>query len=61
MSTFDLVAQFPVNVESYTLEGLEQAVSSNFVRRTTVIHLRGGGEEGVGEDVTYEAEEQARF
>ena len=36
-------------------------MSSDFVRHTTVIHLRGAGEEGVGEDVTYEAEEQARF
>jgi L-alanine-DL-glutamate epimerase-like enolase superfamily enzyme len=30
-------------------------VSSEFERKSTVIHLRGGGEEGVGEDVTYEA------
>jgi hypothetical protein len=31
-------------------------VSSGFERLTTVIRLRGGGEEGVGEDVTYEGE-----
>lgn len=61
MATYDLVSQLPVTVEAYELEGLEQAVSSAFVRRTTVIHLRGGGEEGVGEDVIYDAEEQERF
>jgi L-alanine-DL-glutamate epimerase-like enolase superfamily enzyme len=61
MSTFDLVSELPVLVEGYELEGLEQAVSSDFVRHTTVIRLRGGGEEGLGEDVTYDAEEQVRF
>ena len=30
-------------------------MSSDFTRATTVIHLRGGGHEGVGEDVTYDA------
>src|SRR5207247_10818969 len=30
-------------------------VSSNFTRVTTVIQVRGAGEEGVGEDVTYDA------
>ena len=32
-------------------------VSSGFERLSTVIRLRGGGMDGVGEDVTYEAEE----
>jgi hypothetical protein len=50
-----------VLVEGYELEGLVQPVSSDFVRHTTVIHLLGGEEEGVGEDVTYDTEEQARF
>jgi L-alanine-DL-glutamate epimerase-like enolase superfamily enzyme len=61
MSTYSLVADLPVVVDSYALEGLEQSVSSDFVRRTTVVHLRGGGEEGIGEDVVYDAEDQARF
>ena len=60
MSTYALVADLPVVVESYELEGLEQPVSSDFVRRTTVVHLYGGGEEGVGEDVVYDAEDQLR-
>jgi hypothetical protein len=61
VSTYSLFAELPVVVESYALEGLEQAVSSDFVRRTTVIRLRGAGEEGVGEDVIYDAEDQLRF
>jgi len=61
VSLYSLIADLPVTVQSYELEGLEQGVSSDFVRRTTVIHLRGGGEEGVGEDVIYDAEDQLRF
>ena len=30
-------------------------MSSDFERKSTVIHLRGAGEEGLGEDVTYDA------
>jgi len=54
MSTYELVAELPVQVEDYELEGLVRDVSSDFTRKSTVIHLRGGGEEGVGEDVVYE-------
>ncbi|MEA2219877.1 MAG: hypothetical protein QOJ35_2503 [Solirubrobacteraceae bacterium] len=54
MSTYDLVADLPVSIEGYELEGLVQNVSSDFERKTTVVHLRGAGEEGVGEDVVYE-------
>ena len=55
MSTYDLVADLPVSIERYELEGLVRDVSSDFTRKSTVIHLHGGGEEGVGEDVVYEA------
>jgi hypothetical protein len=61
MSTYSLVAGLPVVVDAYALEGLAQQVSSEFVRRTTVVHLHGGGEVGVGEDVVYDAEDQLRF
>jgi hypothetical protein len=57
MATFDRVSQFALEVDSYELAALERPVSSGFVRHTTVVTLRGGGEEGVGEDVTYEAAE----
>jgi L-alanine-DL-glutamate epimerase-like enolase superfamily enzyme len=55
VSTYDLIADLPLEIDEYTLEGLELEVSSDFTRRSTVIHMRGGGEEGVGEDVTYDA------
>ena len=54
MSTYDLVADLPVRIDDYDLEGLVQSVSSDFERKSTIIHLRGGGEEGLGEDVVYE-------
>jgi L-alanine-DL-glutamate epimerase-like enolase superfamily enzyme len=55
VSTYAKVVELPVEVESYELEPHELEVSSEFTRLTTVIRLRGGGEEGVGEDVTYDA------
>ncbi len=58
MATYDAVRDLPLEIESYALEGREVAVSSEFTRRTTVIHLEGGGHEGVGEDVTYDGEAQ---
>jgi L-alanine-DL-glutamate epimerase-like enolase superfamily enzyme len=60
MSTYDLVASLPLEVDSYELEGLTSEVSSGFTRRTTVVSLHGRGETGVGEDVTYDAEEHER-
>jgi L-alanine-DL-glutamate epimerase-like enolase superfamily enzyme len=56
MPLYDLVADLPLVVDGYGLEGLERTVSSGFTRKSTVIRLRGGGEEGAGEDVTYDAE-----
>jgi hypothetical protein len=60
MSTYAHVADLPLTIESYALEGLARTVSSGFERRSTTFHLRGAGEEGIGEDVTYEADDQAR-
>jgi hypothetical protein len=55
VSTYARVADLPLEVESYDLEPLELEVSSEFTRCTTVIRLHGGGHEGVGEDVDYDA------
>jgi hypothetical protein len=55
MATFDRLAHLPVQIDSYSLEGLEAQVSSEFTRLSTVIRVSGAGEEGVGEDVTYDA------
>jgi L-alanine-DL-glutamate epimerase-like enolase superfamily enzyme len=57
-ATWELLAELPVRIDGYELEPLQTAFSSEFVRKTTVIHLHGGGEEGVGEDVTYAVEDQ---
>jgi L-alanine-DL-glutamate epimerase-like enolase superfamily enzyme len=57
VSTFDLLADLPLQVDGYTLEGLKQNVSSGFERLSTVVHLQGAGEEGVGEDVVYDSED----
>jgi hypothetical protein len=54
MGTFDALAGLPLEIEGYELEGLELSLPG-FERLVTVIHIRGGGEEGLGEDVTYDA------
>jgi len=58
MSTWDLLAELPVTIGDYSLSGLEENVSSDFERKSTVITLRGGGLAGSGEDVTYDAVDQ---
>jgi hypothetical protein len=58
MATYDGVRDLPLEIESYRLEGLQVQASPEFTRVTTVIHLEGGGHEGVGEDVTYSSEDQ---
>ena len=57
MTTFEKLADLPLEVDGYTLEGLRADVSSGFERLTTVVHLTGAGLEGVGEDVVYQAED----
>jgi L-alanine-DL-glutamate epimerase-like enolase superfamily enzyme len=54
MPLYERVAGIPLRIEEVELERLELRVSDEFTRVTTVVHLRGGGEEGVGEDVTYD-------
>jgi L-alanine-DL-glutamate epimerase-like enolase superfamily enzyme len=53
-----LIADLPVQIDAYSLDGLELHVSDEFTRLTTVIRLEGAGHEGVGEDVTYDALDQ---
>ncbi len=57
MTTFAALADLPLVVEDYTLEERSLDVG-HFTRITTVVHLRGAGHEGVGEDVVYEEEDQ---
>jgi L-alanine-DL-glutamate epimerase-like enolase superfamily enzyme len=60
VAVYERLAELPLVVGSYELEPLERQVSSEFARLSTVIHLRGAGEEGVGEDVTYDPDDQRR-
>jgi len=54
MPTFDALADLPLEIEGYELQGLELRIPG-FERLSTVIHVWGGGEDGLGEDVTYDA------
>ncbi|HYX88881.1 MAG TPA: hypothetical protein VE753_05890 [Gaiellaceae bacterium] len=53
-------AELPLEIEAYELERLERGVTRGFTRVTTVVHLRGWGEEGLGEDVTWYTEAHDR-
>jgi L-alanine-DL-glutamate epimerase-like enolase superfamily enzyme len=54
VSLYERIAGIPVRIESYELERRELE-TPGFTRVTTVVRLRGDGEEGLGEDVTYDA------
>ncbi len=54
---YDAVANLPLRVEGYELGVRERDTSSGFTRTTTTVVLRGDGETGRGEDVTYERED----
>jgi len=55
VSTWERLADLAVEIEDYALDPLQATVSSEFERKSTIIRLRGGGQEGLGEDVTYDA------
>jgi L-alanine-DL-glutamate epimerase-like enolase superfamily enzyme len=61
VSTFDLLADLPLEVDGYRLQGLRSQVSSGFERLSTVVELHGGGLRGVGEDVVYQAADHVAF
>ena len=58
---WDALAGLPLTVEDYALERLEQEVSSGFALVRTVIRLRGGATDGVGEDVSYDVPDHERL
>ena len=61
MSPWERVADLPLDVEGYALEGAGARRLERLHPVSTVIRLRGGGEEGVGEDVTYDARRPRRL
>jgi hypothetical protein len=52
---YDRIAGLPVEIDSLSLERRAVETGSGFTRVTTTVHLSGGGEEGVGEDVVYDS------
>jgi hypothetical protein len=60
MPLFDRVKDLTLTVDRVELEHLSLPLR-HLTRRTTVVHLHGGGHEGVGEDVSYEEELQLAF
>lgn len=61
MSTYARISELPLTIEGHELERREREVSSEFTRVTTTVRLRGVGEDGLGEDVTYTPEDHDRF
>ena len=57
---YDQIAGLPLEIEGYALDGRERYFGPEFTRRTTVVRLQGGGDEGLGEDVTYDPDDQLR-
>jgi hypothetical protein len=61
MSLYDSVRHLPLHIDGYFLEPLEHEVARGFTLRRTVVVLHGRGEEGRGEEVDYDPQQQARF
>jgi L-alanine-DL-glutamate epimerase-like enolase superfamily enzyme len=61
VSLYDAVRDLPLIIEDYELELLSLQARPDFLRKTTVVHVHGAGEEGIGEDVTYHGEEHDRL
>lgn len=58
MSTYERVAELPLEIESWSMEGLSIRPMPDFERLTTVIRMEGRGHVGLGEDITYEGLDQ---
>src|SRR5690349_22734039 len=53
MGGYEEIKDLPIAVEGYTLDANDREYGS-FTRGSTIVRIRGGGEEGLGEDVAYE-------
>jgi L-alanine-DL-glutamate epimerase-like enolase superfamily enzyme len=53
MNAWDRLAELPIEIEGYELTAHDREFGE-FTRPSTVVHLRGAGEEGIGEDVVYD-------
>jgi hypothetical protein len=51
--TWKRLAELPIDIESYELTGHDREYG-DFTRPSTVVHMHGRGQEGIGEDVVYD-------
>jgi len=58
---YNRLAGLPLAIQSYGLQPLKRTTPAGWPRHTTVVRLQGDGEEGGGEDINYNAGEQAAF
>ena len=63
MSLSEQILTLPVEIADFSIRPLTMSTRAGWVRHTTVVRLEGpdGHGEGLGEDVTYEADEQRAF
>jgi hypothetical protein len=54
MSDWEKLCGLPVQVEELEFEANDVEYGPEFTRGSTIVHLRGDGHEGIGEDVAYE-------
>lgn len=59
--TYARIAGLPVKIESCELMPMVRDTSSGFTKITTVVRMRGLGEEGLGEDVTWDQIDHIEF
>jgi hypothetical protein len=57
VALYDLVRELPLEIDAIGFDFAAQRYSAQFTRRTTTIRLRGNDATGLGEDVTYDANE----
>ena len=62
MASYEKIKDLSLKIDTYELQGLEfHLPGTDFDRLTTIIHLKGDGREGMGEDVVYDALDHVAF
>jgi L-alanine-DL-glutamate epimerase-like enolase superfamily enzyme len=54
VSDWEKLRGLPIAVEGFELEANDVEYGPEFTRGSTIVHIRGGGHQGLGEDVAYE-------
>jgi hypothetical protein len=57
VSDWERLAQLSLQIDGYNLERLDSPLGPDWIRSTTIVRLRGGSHDGLGEDVTYAIED----